>query len=109
MTRVPSADLAGVSWDLAVRIHPSSYVVEEDHRGRAWAFRMTDDAREHLADAVEAGEFDIQLAQEQSEAELRRFLAQVEAGEFEPDPGLEATVRIVRSLLDDEPDADGEE
>lgn len=54
-----------------------------------------------LADAVESGEFDIEIAEEQSEAELREFLERVEAGEFEPDPGLEATVRIVRSLLDE--------
>jgi len=55
-----------------------------------------------LADAVESGEFSIELAADQSDTELRRFLAQVDAGEFEPDPGLEATVRIVRSLLEDE-------
>jgi hypothetical protein len=55
-----------------------------------------------LADAVESGEFDIALAEEQNEAELREFLEQVDAGEFEPDPGLEATVRIVRTLLDEE-------
>ena len=54
-----------------------------------------------LADAVESGEFDIGLAEDQSEAELREFLERVDAGEFEPDPGLEATVRIVRALLDD--------
>jgi hypothetical protein len=61
-----------------------------------------------LADAVEAGEFDIELAEEQSEEELRRFLAQVEAGEFEPDPGLEATVRIVRALLEEDGESEGE-
>lgn len=55
-----------------------------------------------LADAVESGEFDIELAEEQSEAELREFLERVDAGEFEPDPGLEATVRIVRALLEDD-------
>lgn len=55
-----------------------------------------------LADAVESGEFDIGIAEEQSEAELREFLERVDAGEFEPDPGLEATVRIVRALLDEE-------
>ena len=54
-----------------------------------------------MADAVESGEFDISLAEEQSEEELREFLERVDAGEFEPDPGLEATVRIVRTLLDD--------
>lgn len=55
-----------------------------------------------LADAVESGEFTIDLAREQSEADLQMFLSRVDAGEFEPDPSLEATVRVVRSLLDDE-------
>ena len=54
-----------------------------------------------MADAVESGEFDISLAEDQSEEELREFLERVDAGEFEPDPGLEATVRIVRALLDE--------
>ena len=54
-----------------------------------------------LADAVEAGEFNIELAEDQSEEELREFLDRVEAGEYEPDPGLEATVRIVRALLEE--------
>ena len=57
-----------------------------------------------LADAVEAGRFDMELAEDQSEAELREFLERVDAGEFEPDPGLEATVRIVRALLDESDD-----
>ncbi len=54
-----------------------------------------------IADAVESGQFDIDLAEDQSEEELREFLERVDAGEFEPDPGLEATVRIVRTLLED--------
>jgi len=60
-----------------------------------------------IADAVESGEFDIQLAEDQSREELEEFVRKAEAGEFDlrADPGLEATVRIVRSLLDD---ADGE-
>ena len=60
-----------------------------------------------MADAVESGEFDIQLAEGQSREELEEFVRKAEAGEFDlrADPGLEATVRIVRSLLDD---ADGE-
>jgi hypothetical protein len=55
-----------------------------------------------LAAAVEAGEFEMSLAADADEEELERFLAQVEAGEFEPDPGLEAVVRIVRALLEEE-------
>jgi len=60
-----------------------------------------------IADAVESGEFDIELAEEQSKAELREFVRKAEAGEFDlrADPGLEATVRIARALLEE----DGEE
>ena len=61
-----------------------------------------------IADLVESGEFDISLAEEQSEEELREFVRKAEAGEFDlrADPGLEATVRIARALLEDE---DGDE
>ena len=60
-----------------------------------------------IADLVESGEFDISLAEEQSEEELREFVRKAEAGEFDlrADPGLEATVRIARALLEE----DGEE
>jgi hypothetical protein len=60
-----------------------------------------------IADAVESGKFDIDLADDQSREELREFVERAEAGEFDlrADPGLEATVRIARALLDD----DGEE
>jgi hypothetical protein len=34
--------------------------------------------------------------------ELEEWLARAEAGEFGADPGVEATVRIVRALLDDD-------
>ena len=55
----------------------------------------------HMADLVESGEIDMELDAEQDAAELREFVERAEAGEFGPaDPGLEATVRIVRSLLD---------
>jgi hypothetical protein len=53
-----------------------------------------------LADAVEDGEFDISLAEDQDPEELREFVERAEAGEFGADPGLEATVRIARSLLE---------
>ena len=59
-----------------------------------------------LADAVESGDLDLELDDEQDPEDLREFLRRAEAGEFDADPGLEATVRIVRSLLDD---VDGEE
>ena len=61
-----------------------------------------------MADLVESGEFDIQLAEDQSEEELREFVRKAEAGEFDlrADPGLEATVRIARALLDDADDGE---
>ena len=55
-----------------------------------------------LADAVETGDLEVSLADDQSVDELREFVERAEAGEFDPvDPGLEAQVRIARSLLDD--------
>ena len=61
-----------------------------------------------LADLVESGDMDIELADGQDAEELREFVERAEAGEFDlrADPGLEATVRIVRAMLDD---VDGEE
>ena len=59
-----------------------------------------------LADAVEGGDLELSLDDEQDAEELREFVERAEAGEFDPvDPGLEATVRIARSLL---ADLDGE-
>jgi len=53
-----------------------------------------------IADLVESGEFDVSLADDQDPEELRAFLDAVDRGEYDPiDPGLEATVRIVRTLL----------
>jgi hypothetical protein len=58
-----------------------------------------------LADAVETDELEISLADDQDADELREFVERAEAGEFGPvDPGLEAQVRIARSLLDDADD-----
>ena len=53
-----------------------------------------------LADAVESGDLELELDEEQDVDELREFLERVDASEFDADPDLEATVRIVRSLLD---------
>jgi hypothetical protein len=61
-----------------------------------------------LADAVESGDLDLSLADDADPEELRAFLDAVDAGEIEPDPGVNATVRIVRTLLDDT-DADAPE
>lgn len=56
-----------------------------------------------LADAVESGEFDIELAEDQTPEELEEFIEKAESGEFgDSDPGLEATVRIARALLEDD-------
>lgn len=55
-----------------------------------------------LADAIESGEFNIELDDDQGEAELREFVERAEAGEFDADPALEATVRIARALLEDD-------
>ena len=61
----------------------------------------------HMADLVESGAVDLELDADADRDELREFLRRAEAGEFgRADPGLVATVRIVRSLLDE--DGDGE-
>ena len=55
-----------------------------------------------LADLFESG--DLQGAAVDGDAdreELEEWLARAEAGEFGADPGVEATARIVRSLLED--------
>ena len=55
-----------------------------------------------LADAVESGDLDLSLADDQDAEDLREFVDTAEAGELGPvDPGLEAQVRIARALLDD--------
>jgi hypothetical protein len=54
-----------------------------------------------LADLVESGDMDIELADGQDADELREFIDAVEAGEIDADPGVEATVRIARAMLDD--------
>jgi hypothetical protein len=55
-----------------------------------------------LADAVETRELEISLADDQTVDELRKFVERAEADEFDlVDPGLEAQVRIARSLLAD--------
>ncbi|WP_262181696.1 hypothetical protein [Haloarcula laminariae] len=61
-----------------------------------------------LADLVESGEFDIELADDQDPAELREFVERAEAGEFDlrADPGLEAAVRMARAMLSDAAESD---
>jgi len=53
-----------------------------------------------LADAIESGDIELTLDDDQDLEKLRNFLDAAEAGEIESDPGLEATVRIVRAILD---------
>ena len=57
-----------------------------------------------IADLVESGGFDIDLADDQDPEELREFIRRAEAGEFGDDPGVEATVRIARAILDEDTD-----
>lgn len=54
-----------------------------------------------LADAVESGDLELSLDDEQDAEDLRAFVDAVERGEIDADPGVNAMVRIVRSLLDD--------
>lgn len=53
-----------------------------------------------LADAVEDGALDLELDDDMDRADLRAFVERAEAGEFDADPGLEATVRIARAVLE---------
>ena len=56
-----------------------------------------------IADLFESGEIDVDGIDVQNDPEeLREFVEAAEAGEFDlrADPGLEATVRIVRTLLE---------
>ena len=54
-----------------------------------------------LADLFESGDLAATVDDDADREELEEWLARAEAGEFGADPGVEATVRIVRSLLDD--------
>jgi hypothetical protein len=76
-------------------------MTEDDERGVPDSDPRHIDPAGDLADAVESGAFDIEIADDRDEAELREFLKRAEADEFEADPGLEAMVRIVRSLLEE--------
>jgi hypothetical protein len=63
-----------------------------------------------LADAVESGDLDLSLADDQDAEDLRELVDAAESGELGPvDPGLEAQVRIARALLDDLPDGGGDD
>ena len=61
-----------------------------------------------IADLFESGEIDVDgidvdgIDVQNDPEELREFVERAEAGEFDlrADPGLEATVRIVRTLLE---------
>ena len=54
-----------------------------------------------MADLVEANVSDVDLGDDTDAEDLRAFIDAAESGEFGPvDPGLEATVRIARTLLE---------
>ncbi|MFD1572507.1 hypothetical protein [Halorubrum laminariae] len=60
-----------------------------------------------LADAVENGDLDLSLDDDQDAEEIRAFVEAAESGELGPvDPGLEAQVRIARALLNDLDESD---
>jgi len=54
-----------------------------------------------VADLVESGDVDIELADDQDPDELRDFIDEVENSDDPVDPGTVATVRIARELLED--------
>ena len=54
-----------------------------------------------VADLFESDEMDVSLGSDADREELAEFVERAEAGEFGVDPGVEAAVRIARSLLDD--------
>ena len=55
-----------------------------------------------MADLIESGEVNVELADDQSPEELREFIEAVERGEHDPiDAGTEAMVRIARAMLAD--------
>ena len=64
-----------------------------------------------LADLVESGDMDIEVSDEQDREELREFLRRAQAGmlDTETDPSLEATVQMVRAMLDGQDGQDTDE
>ena len=60
-----------------------------------------------LADAVESGDLDLSLTDDQDAEEIRAFVEAAESGELGPiDPGLEPQVRIARALFNDLDESD---
>lgn len=57
-----------------------------------------------LASKFEDGALADATVEDADREDLREWLERAEAGEFGADPGVEATVRIVRSLLDENGD-----
>lgn len=53
-----------------------------------------------VAEFMENAEFDVDLGEGTDREALREFIARAEAGEFGADPGVEAAVRIARTLLE---------
>jgi hypothetical protein len=59
------------------------------------------DPRGKVADLVESGDVEIELADDQDVDELRDFIDAVESTDYPVDPGTNAAVRIARTMLDD--------
>jgi len=60
------------------------------------------DPASDLCDAVKSGDVDLSLADDQDAKDHQAFIDVVKSGELGPvDPGVEAQVRIARTLLDD--------
>jgi len=53
-----------------------------------------------VADLLESGEIDVQLSADQDPEELREFIETVENSDEPTDPGMNATVRMARALLE---------
>jgi hypothetical protein len=58
-----------------------------------------------MADLFESAEFDVELTDGADAEDLRAFIDAAESGELGPvDPGLEATVRMARAILENAED-----
>lgn len=81
--------------------------VDEDRDGVPDTDPRHLDPAGELASEFEDGTLSTATVTDETEREdLRGWLDRAENGEFGADPGVEATVRIVRALLDENDDAD---
>lgn len=80
---------------------PDARVDEEREMGVPDADPRRIDPAGELATLVEDGDLEIHLGEDTDRERLREFLDEATRDDVPADPGLEATVRIVRALLDD--------